>query len=109
MPITKSEPVCPRCDDKRMVDRIIGHNLEDGRRDLICCPKCLGAGPYKNTSMEQPEPLSLAGWSICDAHKTASSTGAPCPQCMLGKPAAPSLEQYQRATLAQAQKLGMVG
>ena len=72
-----------------MVERIPGQSLSDGRPDLICCPRCLGAGAYR-APITTPKPSCYEPRNVSDADS------------------ARALERYQLAALARAPKLGAV-
>lgn len=76
-----------------MVERIAGQNLPDGRRDLVCCPKCLGAGSYK------PEPTVKESLAVRGCYQPHDVTDAD---------AARALEEYQRLTMAAWPVMGAV-
>jgi hypothetical protein len=65
-----------------MVERVPGQSLSDGRPDLICCPRCLGAGAYR-APITTPQPSCYEPRNVSDAD------------------AARALAEYQALTLAQ--------
>jgi hypothetical protein len=82
-----NKPPCPRCDNSRIVERIAGASMPDGRKDLVPCPKCLDGGSYVPESQTVRQPSCYV------------------PHDVTGTEANAALEEYQRATMTKRERL----
>jgi hypothetical protein len=102
-------PVCPRCDNERIIDRVDGVNLSDGRRDLVPCPKCHASGPYQ-PEVARKRKAERRLKALREPTLKDSLTVRACyqPHDVTDAEAARALEEYQRLTLAAWPVMGAV-